>query len=89
MTREESTAESSVDTDDSESSQIDSGENQQRSSFTFGPTEYSIVPTPPEDWTPAKRAAAMVIGATAMLVGICGLLGIRVEPRGRYWSDDR
>jgi hypothetical protein len=50
----------------------------------FGPTEYSIVPTSPEDWTPTQRVAAMVIGATAMLVGICGLLGIRIEPRDRY-----
>jgi hypothetical protein len=84
MTREKSTAESSADTGDFESSQIDSDENQQRSKFTFGPTEYSIVPTPPEDWTPTQRVAAMVIGATAMLVGICGLLGIRIEPRDRY-----
>ncbi len=67
-----------------ETTEAESNGPSKSNDFKFGPTEYSIVPTPPEDWTPTQRVAAMVIGATAMLVGICGLLGIRIEPRNRY-----
>lgn len=88
MTNKERTidgnTQSSAEADCFEPSPIDPNEVPKSNGFTFGPTEYSIVPTPPEDWTPTQRVAAMVVGATAMLVGICGLIGIRIEPRDRY-----
>lgn len=81
--------ESSIDDSRIEPSQTESSQAPKSRDFTFGPTEVSIVPTPPEDWTPNQRMAAMVIGAMAMIVGFCGLFGIRIDPRNRDWRQDR